>query len=149
MQKENKKLLLSGIGLGLIVAIYQIRRIKNIDIKIQNADIIKLSFKQISVNLNLAINNTSNLTATIADYSYSVKFNGKSILENSAIINKEIAPAQKTIIPIKIDFKPMNLIKSIGKGLMNKNMVLDVDVNVNAKVLHFNWPFKINYKLKV
>lgn len=149
MNKENKRLMISAGILGVFYVVYQIKKIKSIDIKVKNAEIKKLSFNQIDLILNILINNTSNINTTIQDIDYNVKLNDSVVLSNKQNINQIIKTGEKTIIPININFKPISFIKSIGKGLLKKGVNLEIDLKINLKALNIEWPFLINYKYKI
>lgn len=149
MKKENKNILISIAGLTAIYLLYQFKKIKDINIKIKKFVPDSINIKGIKGKIILQIDNISNLQAAVKDIEYKIFYNGSLLLDEKQTIDQLIKPLEKTEIPINVNVNFGNLIKKIGKGLLSKNRILEIQAKINIKVLYINWPIVVNYKINL
>jgi LEA14-like dessication related protein len=112
-----------------------IPEITNIDLKV-----IKANFKQLDIELDIAVNNQNNFLLPLENITYSVSSHN-NILFNGEIQNQKIAKGENTItLPLTI--KPNTLFSNIF-ALLN-SPILPIHVEINTPLFHKSYDHNLN-----
>lgn len=156
----------SGIVLGSSALLYftynyvqnQIKLLTKLAYKFIGYKILKLSTKQIIVDVDLELENQSNLGITISGYDVDVSMNGQHVvkLKNNQL-SQYLAPNGKSLIKLNVDFVPNEVIKqafnlqNILLSLTNPDaIVFGFKGNVSAKTTGLmvkNYPLNVTLPL--
>ena len=151
MKLEKKYLIAGLIGVVTIagaLAYLQYKKLMNYTIKLRNIVVKSAHLSSLNFELFLNFENNSSISFEILSQSYDVYINDTLISKLKGKEVVKIQPKSTSVIPLKVNIKPSDILNKLGKGTLNLianfgNNKLKVNVKLQVKLYGFtvNIPF--------
>lgn len=151
MKLEKKYLIAGLIGVVTIagaLAYLQYKKLMNYTIKLRNIVVRSANLSSLNFDLFLNFENKSSISFEILSQTYDVYVNDMLISKLKGKEVVKIQPKSTSVIPLKVNIKPSDVLNKLGKGTLNLianfgNNKLKVNVKLQVKLYGFtvNIPF--------
>ncbi len=151
MKLEKKYLIAGLIGIVTIAGAFaylQYKKLMNYTIKLKNIVVRSANLSSLNFDLFLNFENKSNISFEILSQTYDVYVNDVLISKLKGKQVVKIQPKSTSVIPLKVNIKPSDILNKLGKGALNLianfgNNRLKVNVKLQVKLygFTFNIPF--------
>jgi LEA14-like dessication related protein len=151
MKLEKKYLIAGLIGVVTIagaLAYLQYKKLMNYTIKLRNIVVKSANLSSLNFDLFLNFENKSSISFEILSQTYDVYVNDTLISKLKGKEVVKIQPKSTSVIPLKVNIKPSDILNKLGKGTLNLianfgNNKLKVNVKLQVKLYGFtiNIPF--------
>ena len=151
MKLEKKYLIAGLIGVVTIagaLAYLQYKKLMNYTIKLRNIVVKSANLSSLNFDLFLNFENKSSISFEILSQTYDVYINDTLISKLKGKEVVKIQPKSTSVIPLKVNIKPSDILNKLGKGTLNLianfgNNKLKVNVKLQVKLYGFtvNIPF--------
>ena len=151
MKLEKKYLIAGLIGVVTIagaLAYLQYKKLMNYTIKLRNIVVRSANLSSLNFDLFLNFENKSSISFEILSQTYDVYVNDTLISKLKGKEVVKIQPKSTSVIPLKVNIKPSDILNKLGKGTLNLianfgNNKLKVNVKLQVKLYGFtvNIPF--------
>jgi LEA14-like dessication related protein len=156
--KIEKKYLIAGlIGIVTIAGAFaylQYKKLMNYVIKVKNVVIKSANIDSINFDLFLNFENKSSVAFEILSQSYDVYINNSLISKLKGKQVVKIAPKSVSVIPLKVNIKPSDILNKLGKDALNLianfgNNRLKVNVKLQVKLYGFTFNIPYVYETTI
>ena len=151
MKLEKKYLIAGLIGIVTIAGAFaylQYKKLMNYTIKLRNIVVRSANLSSLNFDLFLNFENKSSISFEILSQTYDVYVNDVLISKLKGKEVVKIQPKSTSVIPLKVNIKPSDILNKLGKGALNLianfgNNRLKVNVKLQVKLygFTFNIPF--------